>query len=66
MLFLVASTSPTKPGYADLRSLALQDLLPVARSPGTLWQVRSGEEGRQYHSHSELYRLGAWLIASPR
>ena len=64
-LILVASTAPTKPWYADLQDMALQDPLPVARSPHTLWQVPPGEQERQYHSQPELYQLGAWLIKSP-
>ena len=65
-LILVASTSPTKPWYADLRSLALHEPLPVARTLDTLWQAPSGEAERKFHSHPELYQLGAWLIASPQ
>ena len=65
-LILVASMSPTKPWYADLQSLAIGEPLPVARTQHTLWQVPSGEEGCRYHSHPELFQLGAWRIESPR
>ena len=65
-LILVTSTTSTKAWHADLRDLSKQTPLPVARQPGTLWQIPSGGTQRHLHPHPELFNLGAWLIASPQ
>ena len=61
-LILVASVASTKPWHADLKALAVEDPLPLARTPNTLWQIPAGESQAQFHARPELYQLGAWKI----
>ena len=65
-VILVTSVATTKPWHADLLDLATHTPLPVARSPGTLWQVPSDGMACHFHPQPELFNLGAWKIKSPQ